>query len=289
MSKHWTLDDIPWERFEAARVDPDHAALARAASMVEANAHHYTDYLCNVFAGDTEFCAAARDWALEEVQHGAALGKWATLVDPGFDFDENFKRFQDGFRIDANVSQSVRGSRSGELIARCMVETGTSSYYLALGDATEEPVLKEICRRIAADELRHYKLFYDHLKRYIADENLSRLQRLRIALSRIVESEDDELAYAYYVANGQGVPYDRKTFSREYSKRAYRYYTTTHTDRAMSMIFKACGLKPQSGMFTVATKLAWFVVNKRAKMLARESSKALPPDAGLIPEQQLAA
>ena len=257
MSKHWTQDDIPWERFDAAKVDPDHAALARAASMVEANAHHYTDYLCNVFAGDEPFCAAARDWALEEVQHGTVLGKWANLVDPGFDFAENFRRFQAGYQIDANVSQSVRGSRSGELIARCMVETGTSSYYLALGDATEEPVLKEICRRIAADELRHYKLFYDHLKRYIADENLSKLQRLKVALSRIVETEDDELAYAYYVANGRGDAYDRKKYSREYSRRAYRYYTTTHLDRAVGMIFKACGLKPQSRMFNLATRLAW--------------------------------
>ena len=273
MSKHWTLDDIPWERFDASRVDPDHAALARAASMVEANAHHYTDYLCNVFAGDAEFCAAAREWALEEVQHGLALGKWASLVDPGFNFDENFKRFREGFQIDANVSQSVRGSRSGELIARCMVETGTSSYYLALGDATEEPVLKEICRRIAADELRHYKLFYDHLKRYIDNENLSKLQRVRIALSRIVETEDDELAYAYYVANGNGQPYDRKQFSREYSRRAYRYYTTTHLDRAVGMIFKACGLRPQTRMFHLAQRLAWFVVNNRARAMSKETSR----------------
>ena len=59
--------------------------------------------------------------------------------------------------------RSSRGSRCGELVARCIVETGTSSYDTALMDAVEEPVLKEICRNIAADELRHYKLFYDHV------------------------------------------------------------------------------------------------------------------------------
>ena len=48
-----------------------------------------------------------------------------------------------------------------------MVEIGTSSYYTALADATKEPVLQIICRQIAADEFRHFKLFYDHLRRYL--------------------------------------------------------------------------------------------------------------------------
>ena len=52
-----------------------------------------------------------------------------------------------------------------------MVETGTSSYYTALGEATAEPVLKQVCKLIAADEYRHFKLFYDHMRRYLAREN----------------------------------------------------------------------------------------------------------------------
>ena len=67
---------------------------------------------------------------------------------------------------------SVRGSRTGELIARCVVEVGTSSYYSALRDSIDEPVLKRICHRIAGDEYHHYKLFYSHLKRYQAHESL---------------------------------------------------------------------------------------------------------------------
>jgi hypothetical protein len=267
MSKHWTLDDIPWEKFDRSKVDPDIEKIVRAAALVEANADHYTDYLCNVFQGDDQFCDDSRDWAVEEVQHGSALGKWASLADPSFDFDTAFARFREGFKINANVNASVRGSRSGELIARCMVETGTSSYYAALGDATDEPVLKVICARIAADELRHYKLFYDNLKRYIATENLNKVKRLKIALGRIVEAEDDELAYAYYAANIFDVPYERKRHSREYARRAYPLYQVHHMDRAMAMIFKACGLKPQSNMFRVATHLGWFLVNNRVRQL----------------------
>ena len=50
------------------------------------------------------------------------------------------------------------------MIARCVVESG--HLFLLLGHPgwfSEEPVLKEIAGRIAADEYRHYKLFYDTL------------------------------------------------------------------------------------------------------------------------------
>src|SRR3546814_19360443 len=94
-----------------------------------------------------------------------------------------------------DATKAWRGSRAGELVARCIVEVGTSSYYTALGNAAEEPVLKAICKHLAADELRHYKLFYTHLRDYLAKEELNQWQRLKVALGRIVESEDDELAY----------------------------------------------------------------------------------------------
>jgi len=51
-----------------------------------------------------------------------------------------------------------------------MVETGTSSFYTAMSKASKEPVLAEIAHLIAADEFRHYKLFYDTLKSYLQKE-----------------------------------------------------------------------------------------------------------------------
>src|SRR3546814_4041602 len=92
-------------------------------------------------------------------------------------------------------------------------------------NAIEEPVLKEICRRIALDEVRHYKLFYTHLERYLAREGLGRWRRLRVGLGRVGEAEDDELAYAYYAANAPlGESYDRRRASAAYLGRALGYY-----------------------------------------------------------------
>ena len=42
-------------------------------------------------------------------------------------------------------------------------------------------MLKQICKLIAADEYRHFKLFYDHMRRYLGREKLGMFSRLKIA------------------------------------------------------------------------------------------------------------
>ncbi len=267
MRKHWTLDDIPWDSFDPDKVDPEILKAVKAASMVEFNGGDYATYLCNVFPDDPVFQDAARAWALEEVQHGRALGRWAELADSGFDFEQSFGRFTAGYQIPLEVDKSVRGSRAGELVARCIVEVGTSSYYSALGSAVAEPVLKQICKYIAADELRHYKLFYSHLKRYLERDGISRWRRVLIALGRMRESEDDELAYAYYAANGAGEAYDRKRWSRAYFRRAFGVYRQSHIDLSVAMTFKAAGLDPQSRLARWTARGAYGLLRRRNRQL----------------------
>ncbi len=266
--RRWTLADIPWHRFDASRVDPELLKVVKAASLVEYNAGHYADYLCNVFGDDRTFQHDARNWAHEEMQHGEALAEWARLADPGYDFEASFRRFAEVIKLPVEATASMRGSRCGELIARCMVEVGTSSYYTALAEAAAEPVLKTICAKIAADELRHYKLFYTHMKRYRDQEGVGLWRRLWIALGRIGESQDDELAYAYYAANGAAGPYSRRRSSRAYAGRAYRFYRPHHVERAMAMIFKAVGLKPHGRLCLALTRLTYRFMTFRARRLA---------------------
>jgi rubrerythrin len=266
---HWTLDDIPWSRFDPAKVDGELLRLVKAASLVEQNGADYAVYLCNVFADDPDFQAAARRWGAEEIQHGKALGRWATLADPGFDHDAACTRFTAGFRVSLTATESVRGSRAGELVARCIVETGTSNYYTALGEAAAEPVLKEICRRIAADELRHYKLFYTHLKRYLAREGMGLWQRTRVALGRVAETEDDELAFAYHIANQPDRPYERRRAVEAYARRAYALVRPHHVERGTAMIMKAVGLAPNGRLNRVAARLAWWRIDRRTRRLRK--------------------
>jgi hypothetical protein len=273
--KHWRIEQVSWDRFDPSKIDPGLIPLVKAAAMVEKNGVDYAKYLNGVFIDDPDFQQAADNWAVEEVQHGDALGKWAMLADPSWNFDESFERYRTGYKIDINADASIRGSRTGELIARCMVEIGTSSYYTAMGEATEEPVLKEVCKLIAADEYRHFKLFYDHMKRYLAREKLSFLQRLRVAAGRVGESEDDELAFAFHCGNDAvGVPYDHSRCIAGYMSRAMGYYRYHHIERGMGMMFKTIGLQPRGRLSSVAAKGAWRLLCWRRDKFQRETGVA---------------
>jgi hypothetical protein len=264
----WTLDDIAWERFDRCAVDPEIVRIVKAASLVEYNGTAYAHHLCRIFADDPSFQTAARRWGAEEVRHGAALGRWAALAEPGFDLAAAFDRFRAGYRVDFDHARSRRGSRSGELVARCMVEIGTSTYYAALRDAVREPVLRQICGNIAADEVRHYKLFRRNLGRCLETERIGFWRRLRIAIGRIAETQDDELAYAYYAANETALPYDRRRCQRAYARRAYALFRQPHVAHSVAMFCKAVGLAPRGPLARAASHLAWAFLRRRAARLA---------------------
>ena len=264
--KHWRIDDLAWDRFQPDLVDPEILLLVKAASVVERNGTDYSAYLKNVFTEDPDFRQAADNWAVEEVQHGDALGRWAMLADPSWDYPAAFDRYRAAYSVPIAVDTSVRGSRTGELIARCMVETGTSSFYTALADATAEPVLKAVCKQIAADEYRHFKLFYDHMHRYLRRERIGVLKRTRIALGRVTETEDDELALAFHCTNEPaGLAYDHQRCIAAYMSRAMGFYRPSHLDRAVGMIFKTIGFPPHGRIRRAASGLAFRAMQRRRR------------------------
>ncbi|HUB84312.1 MAG TPA: ferritin-like domain-containing protein [Rhizomicrobium sp.] len=264
----WTLDDVRWQAFDAAKVDPGLLASVKAASLVEYNAPDYVIYLRKVFdGGDQRTLDAIDRWGVEETQHGLALARWAEMADPAFNFKEAFARFRAGYRpehFSNDDKVSVRGSRRGEMIARCVVECGTSSFYSAIRDAADEPVLKEVAGRIAADEFRHYKLFYEILHQQDEAE-LPFWKKLMVALSRVNEADDDELAYAYYAANiPPTAPYKRDEYAKAYNAKAFSLYQRHHIRKLVQMVAKAVGADPNSRLTSAAGMLAWRMIRMKA-------------------------
>lgn len=268
----WTLDDVRWGDFDGSKAEPWMIAAIKAASLVELNAPDYVNYLKRVLKDDGPETLAAIDlWGCEESQHGRALGRWAEMADPTFKLDEAFKRFRDGYKpahFADDETISIRGSRRGEMIARCVVESGTSSYYTAMKDGTREPVLQEIAGRIAADEFRHYKLFYETLQKQ-NEPDLPFWRKLWIAITRVAESDDDELAYAFYCANVPASevatrPYERKYYSRIATYAGMRIYRRPHIQRLMQMVAMVIGAKPRGWLSWAATTALWQVMSYRA-------------------------
>lgn len=269
-SAGWTLEDIRWSQFDRAKAEPPMIAAVKAAALVEYNAPAYVAYLARVFGGARNTISDFQRWGQEEAQHGLALGRWAEMADPGWSFEDAFARFRAGYQpphFASDNTVSVRGSRRGEMIARCVVESGTSSYYSAIRDATEEPVLKEIAGRIAADEFRHYRLFFDTLHAQ-GEPDLPFWRRLLVALGRINESDDDELAYAYYCANvppqeESSRPYVRSLYARQSFARSGCIYRSHHIRKLVQMVAKAIGANPQSRITRAAGTLMWQLLRLR--------------------------
>ncbi|MCP5432323.1 MAG: ferritin-like domain-containing protein [Alphaproteobacteria bacterium] len=274
----WTLDDIPWDRFDASKVDLQTLEAVKAAAMVEYNAADYVGYLSKVFAGDGDMLADIERWGREETQHGLALGRWAEIADPSFKFEPAFARFREGYKPPHFASgEAARGGRAGEMIARCVVESGTSSFYSGIRDETGEPVLKAIAARIAADEFRHYRLFYEGFLKYQPRERLPFWRRLGVALGRVAEAEDDELAYAFYAGNVPEAefslrPYRRAVYSKEYNRRVLRFYRPQHIRKAVQMILMPVGLKPQGALVRWLGEAFWWVIRMRGKSYEAKAS-----------------
>jgi hypothetical protein len=268
----WTLEDVDWSVFDRAKAQPWMIAAIKAAALVEYNAPDYVSYLKRVFkdAGPVTI-NAIEQWGCEESQHGRALGRWAEMADPTFNLEAAFARFRAGYQpahFADDAATSIRGSRRGEMIARCVVESGTSSYYTAIRDAAQEPVLKEIAGRIAADEFRHYKLFYETLQEQ-DEPDLPFWKKLLVAIGRVTESDDDELAYAYYCANVSAAdsgrqPYERAHYSRLATQTGLKIYRRNHINRLVQMVAKVVGAAPHGRLAKLGGALLWRMMRLRA-------------------------
>ncbi len=194
----WSVDDVAYDRVDRRAIadDLDWFYLIAASSFVEILSDLYARNLGEYYAGDDEVCAwLAHKWGPEEIQHGEALKRYVLTVWPDFDWQRGF----DGFRADyAPYCQTalLGPTRALEMAARCVVETGTSSFYAMVRDASPEPVLAQVAGAIRDDEIGHYKGFYRFYRAYQRREPHSRWRVAREIWRRVaeVDSEDAYLA-----------------------------------------------------------------------------------------------
>ena len=257
----WSLNSISWNNFDISRVQPRLLALTRGACLVEYNADSYRDYLCRVFDDDDELKLKFDAWAEEEKRHGLALKRWVELADPGFDFDRSLSVFRRAYQqLPDEGSDSVRGSRARELVARCIVECGTSSFYAAIRDAAEEPVLKEICRLTALDEVWHFKLFRKSLDdKYGPEEKLGLIARFKVVAGRMLETSDDELSFAFRAGNFPDEPIEparTREYSRDYMRRIAELYRPEHFRLGLGLAMMASGIRASQALRTTIGHIA---------------------------------
>jgi len=175
--RHWSLDDIPWQAIRRDTVAGNEVFfyLVASASLMESATDLYTANLIDYFAGDDEVTSwLSQYWLPEELQHGQALRRYVEAAWPEFQWEAVRDRFVEEFR--PFCDEALERERGLEMASRCVVETGTASFYKTLSRASPDPVLALVTRRIAEDEVRHYKHFYRFFRKYRGIERTGRGQ-----------------------------------------------------------------------------------------------------------------
>jgi rubrerythrin len=264
--RHWSLDDIPWGaiRHDAMAQTQAFFYLVTAASLMESATDLYTENLIDYFADDEEVTSWLEHyWLPEELQHGRALRRYVEAAWPEFDWEPAQRRFVEEFRPYCDTS--LEPTRSQEMASRCVVETGTASYYRTLSRASPDPVLAMLTRHIAEDEVRHYKHFYRYFRKYRDAETPSRAAILPALWRRLKMTGGDDSFIALkhvYSARDPGKPFDIEVYRRV--RRECRALVRDHFPHEMSvrMLLKPLGLGPRTQRLAVpaVTALARRVV-----------------------------
>ncbi len=201
--RHWAIDDLDFCQIDVRRAHADDNLfyLAASASFVESGSDLYSRNLIGFFEGDDEVAGWLQNrWEPEELQHGRALRAYVNHIWPEFDWQSAYRSFLDEYRNYCKV-ELLEPTRTLELAARCVVETGTATYYTALSRGVDEPFLRALAALISADEVRHYKHFYRAFKRYQAQEMPARRRVFATIARRTLElkSEDGDCAVRHVI------------------------------------------------------------------------------------------
>lgn len=242
-AKKWNYTHIDYNAVECDRIRGNDALfrLVAIASFIEITSDLYEKNLAE-FYGDNEALRfwLADTWEPEEIQHGRALRRYIAAVWPEFDWETAY----DGFRKEYGAMCTVgalESTQAGEMVARMVVETGTSTFYKALqayAEALEEPVLAQIAANISKDEIYHFEHFEAAFLHYNETQKLSRTEITRIIVGRLREASDEDIRTALkHIQPGDAFE-TLHAWMKGYAKKYYPY------SMAVKMLMRPLQLNP---------------------------------------------
>jgi hypothetical protein len=192
-ASHWTLADIQWPLIDRSRArdNPFTYYVVTAASFVETAADLYTANLVEHFPDPRARHWLLNYWQPEELQHGLALRTYVETVWPELNWSYYYNNFFAEYSQLCTLEQ-LEPSHALEMVARCVVEAGTSTFYTTLHNSSDEPVLKTLAGLIRQDEVSHYNHFRHFFKTYQKQEGIGRIDIMRSLYKRYMEVENED-------------------------------------------------------------------------------------------------
>ena len=197
----WQLDAIDFGAIQTDLVRNDEHLfyLLASASFVEIDAELYARNLADHYRENSavvDWLEAV--WRREEIQHGKAFKAYIKAVWPDFDWEGAYSDFAAEYATVCTTSE-LEPSKALEMVARCVVEMGTSTLYRSLHHYAREPVLRQLLANIKADEVRHFGEFRRFFREYNRTENNGFWKVAHTMWKRIIEirSEDSYIAFKH--------------------------------------------------------------------------------------------
>jgi len=247
---HWQLADIPYAQIDHGAVanDEDMFYLLMSASFVETGSDTYATNLGAHYAQYTDIQHWLEErWEHEELQHGASLRRYVETVWPSFDWQKAYDSFFAEYSLLCTQEALLEDPRL-EMVARCVVETGTTAYYHTLRGLSQEPVLTELLGHIRNDEVGHFKHFLGYFKSLQAQEPVGRLRIAKALYSRLKElrESDSDVALRHVFANKGDLFADRQRSFDDVAQRIYHLISTgLPAQLAVQMLLKPLLLPPK--------------------------------------------
>jgi rubrerythrin len=248
----WSLDDIPYDEIDKALVRGDEYLFytLASASFIEITSDLYTGNLIEHFRDDPEAVDwLEKRWQHEEVQHGVALRRYVETVWPEFPWIEAYRRFFDEYARLCSV-EYLAPSHALEFASRCVVETGTATFYRMISEAAPEPVLRKLTANISSDEVRHYKYFFKFFRRYRDREHPSQIKVAWTLLHRAIEidTEDGFIAFKHVYLTRHPEREFRPSIYREFRGRTWSTARSHYPfGMAVKMLLKPLNLSVPAG------------------------------------------
>lgn len=242
-SAHWRIEDIDFSAIDRSAIEQheDLFFLLMSASFIETGSDTYAANLAEHYVAWPEIAGWLKEhWEAEELQHGRALRAYVEAVWPDFPWQQAYDRFFAEYSQLCTMEELYPDPRL-EMVARCVVETGTTAYYHTLRELGDEPVLSQLLSHIRNDEVNHFKHFLKYFKELQEESPVGRMRIAGALYGRLKElrESDSEIALRHVWAYKGRYFADSTTTFDEMAKRIYRLIShSLPADLAVRMLLK---------------------------------------------------
>ena len=154
----WDLEkDIPWQRFDAAKLSDEQALTIKMNAITEWAALPATEMFLRDNRHDSDFSAFMSVWFYEEQKHSLVLMEYLRRFKPALVPTEAELH---AVRFEFDPAPALE-----TLMLHFCGEIRLNHWYRCASDWHTEPVIKEIYQTIAKDEARHGGAYLRYMKK----------------------------------------------------------------------------------------------------------------------------